>query len=79
MSAITGLRVRGDRICNKGETKSSTNVLGFICLEISGVTLECQDLKISIFSNDSARHLQAQKAPVFLKNKIVSCILIIIW
>lgn len=61
MSAITGLRVRGDIICNKGETKSSTNVLEFICLEIIGGTLQCQDLKFSIFSNNSARHLRAQE------------------
>ena len=54
---FTGLRSDGERICNNGETVSSTKEFNDRCLETQGAILDCQDRKHSIFSVSNERYL----------------------
>ena len=58
---LTGLRVGGDRICNSGETTSSTKDLVNRCLEINGDILLIHVFSDSFFSASSARNLECLK------------------
>lgn len=55
---FTGLRSDGERICNNGETVSSTKEFNDKCLETQGTILDCQDRKHSILSVSNERYLR---------------------